>query len=159
VPIDPASLARGVRFVWPVAGAEITQTFGPSPYDFEPPAFGFPHFHTGIDLAAPMGTPVYAAAGGIVAVAAGSSVGYGNHIIIAHDVNTMTLYGHLQAMAVQPGQTVRQGQLIGLMGSTGNSTGPHLHFEARVNNHATDPAPFLPIVAPGAKGPPAVVTG
>ena len=156
IPPDPGLPGTVVRFIWPAPGAEITQPFGPSPYAFEPPAFGFPHFHTGIDLAAPLGTPIYAAGDGVVVAASSSDVGYGNHIIIACDTETLTLYGHLESMGVQPGQTVHQGQLIGLMGSTGNSTGPHLHFEVRVNNVPVNPVPFLPQLPPGATGPPAL---
>jgi len=145
-----------VRFIWPVPGSTITQLFGPSTYDFEPPYAGYPHFHTGIDLAAPLGTPVYAAADGIVVAATQSDVGYGNHIIIAHDSHTLTLYGHLEVMGVKPGDTVRQGQLIGLLGSTGNSTGPHTHFEVRIDSQPIDPGMFLPSLPAGATGPPNV---
>jgi murein DD-endopeptidase MepM/ murein hydrolase activator NlpD len=153
--IDPAHPAS-VRFIWPVPGSAITQLFGPSPYDFEPPYQGFPHFHTGVDLAAPMGTPVYAAGDGVVVAATPSDVGYGNHIIIAHDGHTLTLYGHLSVMGVKVGDTVKQGQLIGLVGSSGNSTGPHTHFEVRVDGNPVDPGLFLPALPPGASGPPAL---
>ncbi|HXA29525.1 MAG TPA: M23 family metallopeptidase [Candidatus Angelobacter sp.] len=155
--IDPGHPA-GVRFVWPVPGSTTSQLYGPSPYDFEPPYQGFPHFHTGIDLAAPMSTPIHAAGDGIVVAATASDVGYGNHIIIAHDGHTLTLYGHLQAMGVKVGDTVKQGQVIGLLGSTGNSTGPHTHFEVRVDGQPVDPGLFLPPLTPGAPGPPALPT-
>ena len=144
-----------VRFMWPVPGSTITQPFGPSAYDFEPPFGQYPHFHTGIDLAAPMDTPVYAAGDGVVVAATASDVGYGNHIIIAHDSHTLTLYGHLESMGVKPGDTVKKGQLIGLMGSTGNSTGPHTHFEVRIDDNPVDPALYMPALPPGAQGPPA----
>ena len=151
--VDP-SHPGGVRFVWPVPGSQISQLYGPSPYDFEPPFGAFPHFHTGIDLAAPIDTPVLAAGDGVVVAATTSDVGYGNHVIIAHDDHTLTLYGHLQAMAVHPGDTVKQGRVIGLMGSTGNSTGPHTHFEVRVDQQPVDPGLFMPPLPPGASGPP-----
>jgi murein DD-endopeptidase MepM/ murein hydrolase activator NlpD len=154
--IDPSHPA-GVRFVWPVPGSTISQLFGPSPYDFEPPFAGFPHFHTGIDMAAPMNSPLYAAGDGIVVAATPSDVGYGNHIIIAHDGHTLTLYGHLAMMGVKAGDTVKQGQVIGLVGSTGNSTGPHTHFEVRIDGQPVDPGLFLPPLAPGPAGPPALV--
>lgn len=143
----------GSQFVWPTHGAQISQGFGPSPYPFEPAYGGFPHFHTGIDMSAPTGTPILAAADGVVVAATSSDVGYGNHIIIAHVGQLMTLYGHLQVMLVKPGDSVKQGQMIGLMGSTGNSTGSHLHFEVRDNNNPVDPRPFLPALPPGATGP------
>lgn len=146
----------GVRFVWPAPGTQITQTFGPSVYPFEPPAFGFPHFHTGVDLAGPTGTPIYAAGDGVVVVADTSSIGYGNHLILAHDTLTLTLYGHLETMLVKPGDSVHAGQLIALMGSTGNSTGPHTHFEMRVSGQPVDPTPYLPPLPAGAVGPPAL---
>lgn len=148
------SASGGARFVWPAPGCVVTQPFGPSPYPFEPPAFGMPHFHTGLDCAAPVGTPVYAAASGVVAAAAVGSVGYGTHVVVAHDPHALTLYGHLEVLFVRAGDPVTQGQPIGLMGSTGNSTGPHLHFEVRVDDVPTNPAPLLPPLPPGASGPP-----
>lgn len=151
-PVTPTN--GSVRFVWPAPGSILTQGFGPSPYTFEPSFGPYPHFHTGLDLAKGLGAPVLAAADGVVVAADSSPVGYGNHIILAHGSATLTLYGHLQTMLVQPGAMVHQGQVIGLMGSTGNSTGPHLHFETRVNNQPVDPTPFLPPLAPGAQGPP-----
>ena len=129
--------------LWPAPGSQVSQLFGPSVNAFEPPAFGFAHFHTGIDMAAPTGTHIYAAAAGIVVSAAQGSTGYGNHIIIASDKHVLCLYGHLEVLLVKPGDTVTQGQLIGLMGSTGNSTGSHLHFEVRVDKTPIDPAPLL----------------
>ena len=150
-PVPPGQ----ARFIWPVPGSEITQYWGPCGYPFEPSWFGYPHFHTGVDLAAPMGHPVYAAADGVVVAASRSDQGYGNHVIIAHDSHTFTLYGHLESFAVHPGDTVHQGQLIGMLGSTGNSTGPHTHFEVRVDHNPVDPAPYLPPLPDGTKGPPA----
>ena len=131
----------------------IAQPFGPSPYPFEPAFGGYPHFHTGIDLAGPFGTPIVAAADGVVAAADVSTVGYGNHVIIAHAGGLLTLYGHLEAMLVKPGDVVKAGQPIGLLGSTGNSTGPHCHFEVRVNGTPVDPRPFLPALPINATGP------
>jgi murein DD-endopeptidase MepM/ murein hydrolase activator NlpD len=103
-----------------------------------------------------MGTPIYAAGAGIVATASPGNTGYGNHIVIALDGHMLTLYGHLEAMLVKPGDSVAKGQLIGLMGSTGNSTGPHLHFEVRIENVPVNPMPLLPPLPPGASGPPAL---
>jgi murein DD-endopeptidase MepM/ murein hydrolase activator NlpD len=138
----------GKPLMWPAVGVQISQGFGPSTYTFEPPAFGFAHFHTGIDMAAPTGTPIHAAAAGIVASASPGATGYGNHIIVASDKHVMSLYGHLETMLVKPGDAVAQGQVIGLMGSTGNSTGSHLHFEVRIDNTPVDPAPLLGPVPP-----------
>jgi murein DD-endopeptidase MepM/ murein hydrolase activator NlpD len=142
------------RFIWPVAGSVISQYWGPCSYPFEPPFFGYPHFHTGIDLAAPLGHPVRAAADGVVVAASVSTEGYGDHVVIAHDEHTFTLYGHLESFAVHPCDRVHQGDLIGLLGSTGNSTGPHTHFEVRIDGTPADPGPLLPPLPDGAAGPP-----
>ena len=133
----------GLVLSWPVAGARITQPFGPSAFVLEPPLGADAHFHTGIDLAAPFGTKVTAAADGIVVAVANTSVGYGNYVIVAHGGGIMTLYGHLLETDVQVGDSVHRGQRLGLEGSTGYSTGPHLHFELRVNDQVTDPMPYL----------------
>jgi murein DD-endopeptidase MepM/ murein hydrolase activator NlpD len=122
----------------------LTQQFGPSPYAFEPAYGGYPHFHTGVDLAAAKDTPVVAAASGVIAVVGSDPWGYGNYVVIAHGGGMTTLYGHLDMALVQPGQQVGAGTLIGLLGSTGNSTGPHVHFELRLGNVPEDPLPFLP---------------
>jgi murein DD-endopeptidase MepM/ murein hydrolase activator NlpD len=141
------------QFIWPAVHTVISQGFGPTALTFEPAFNGFPHFHTGVDLAGSMDTPVVAAADGVVVAATPGTTGYGNHIIIDHGNGVLTLYGHLDHLVATVGQTVHQGQLIGLLGSSGNSTGPHLHFEVRVQNQPVDPIPFLPPLPPGAAGP------
>ena len=138
------------RFIWPEPQSQISQPFGPSTFWFEPPYGGYPHFHTGIDLVEPFGSPVYAADDGIVALVGSSSRGYGNYVVIAHAGGLDTLYGHLSTALVNVGQTVTQGTVVGLEGSTGNSTGAHLHFELRINQKPVNPAPYLP---PGAPSP------
>ena len=138
------------RFIWPEPHAQISQPFGPSQYWFEPAYGSYPHFHTGIDLVEPFGSPVYAADDGIVALVGSSTSGYGNYVVIAHSGGLDTLYGHLSAALVKAGQQVVQGQPIGLEGSTGNSTGPHVHFELRINQVPINPSPYLP---PGAPSP------
>jgi murein DD-endopeptidase MepM/ murein hydrolase activator NlpD len=138
------------RFIWPEPQAQISQPFGPSTFWFEPPYGGYPHFHTGIDLVEPFGSPVYAADDGIVALVGNTSSGYGNYVVIAHAGGLDTLYGHLSTSLVRVGQAVTQGTVVGLEGSTGNSTGPHLHFELRINQTPVNPAPYLP---PGAPSP------
>jgi len=148
----PASAGHSTksRFIWPEPHAVISQGFGPSKLVLEPPYGGYPHFHTGIDLVEPFGSPVYAADDGVVALVGVSSQGYGRYIVIAHSGGLDTLYGHLSASLVKVGQVVAQGQTIGLEGSTGNSTGPHLHFELRIKQQPIDPTPYLP---PGAPSP------
>jgi murein DD-endopeptidase MepM/ murein hydrolase activator NlpD len=124
-------------FSWPVTGT-ITSPFGWRSNPFG----GAPDFHPGLDIAAPTGTTVTAAAGGTVIMAQWYG-GYGNYISIDHGGGYSTGYGHLSAIYVANGQTVSRGQAIGAVGSTGASTGPHLHFEVRINGKAVDPAPRL----------------
>jgi len=138
------------RFIWPEPKAQISQGFGPSKLVLEPPYGGYPHFHTGIDLVEPFGSPIFAADDGIVALVGSSTQGYGRYVVIAHSGGLDTLYGHLSASLVHVGQVVVQGQTIGLEGSTGNSTGPHLHFELRIKQQPIDPTPYLPPGAPSA---------
>jgi murein DD-endopeptidase MepM/ murein hydrolase activator NlpD len=136
---------KGLHLSWPMVSFQITQPFGPTSLLLEPPYGPYPHFHTGIDMAAPLGTSVTAAADGVVVAVGHSGVGYGNYVVIAHGSGVETLYGHLLATTVSTGQVVVRGQQVGLEGSTGFSTGPHLHFELRVNGAVLDPMPYLPI--------------
>ena len=150
---DPILTATG-KLLDPVPHATITQGFGPTPFTFEAGYAGYPHFHTGIDLAVPLGTPVFAAADGVVVLArpmtdaSGALVGYGNYVVIQHTAGLKTLYGHLLAIGVKEGDVVRRGQLVGLVGSTGNSTGPHTHFEVRIDNSPIDPMQLLAQATP-----------
>lgn len=131
------------KFTNPLPGAVRTQGFGPTDLVFEPPYGGFPHFHTGIDVSTTEGTPVLAAAAGVVVLAGFNAGGYGNYIVIAHGGGLDTLYGHLDSIAVKQGQSVSIGQPIGTEGSTGNSTGAHLHFEVRLNGQPVNPDTYL----------------
>lgn len=133
----------GLILSWPMAGARVTQLFGPSDLLLEPPLGPYPHFHAGVDMAAPFGTTVMAAADGVVVAVGHSGVGYGNYVVIAHGAGIMTLYGHLLETDVVVGNAVLRGQRIGLEGSTGWSTGPHVHFELRINDAVVDPMPYL----------------
>jgi murein DD-endopeptidase MepM/ murein hydrolase activator NlpD len=103
------------------------------------PILGYRRFHCGIDIGAGHGAPVYAAAEGEI-FEAGFYRGYGRCIIILHGGGISTLYGHLSATLVRPGQRVKRGQLIGRVGSTGLATGPHLHFEVRREGVPVNPA-------------------
>jgi murein DD-endopeptidase MepM/ murein hydrolase activator NlpD len=149
IPASPGHSTK-YRFIWPEPQAQISQGFGPSSCGCEPPYGAYPHFHTGIDLVEPFGSPVFAADDGVVALVGATSSGYGYYVVIAHSGGLDTLYGHLSTALVKVGQSVVQGQPVGLEGSTGNSTGPHLHFELRINQRAVDPAPYLP---PGVPSP------
>ncbi len=99
--------------------------------------------HGGIDLAGPIGTPIYATADGIVGRSEWNSGGYGNLVEINHGQGIQTRYGHLSRLIARPGQRVRRGDLVGLMGSTGRSTGSHLHYEVRIDGRAVNPIPFM----------------
>ena len=121
------------RFIWPLHG-RITSYFGRRNL-----GMGTSNFHKGIDIAAPLGTPVRASRSGVVIHAGWSRQGYGNLVKIRHNDGTETRYAHFSKVKVVVGQQVRQGDVVGLIGSTGLSTGPHLHFEIRERGRATDP--------------------
>lgn len=128
----------------PFAGTpNITQPYGPTSYAAEPAYKGYSHFHTGIDFALPTGTPIDAAGSGKVVAAGWDSTGYGNRVLIDHGNGQYTLYGHLDQVTCRPGDWVQSGSQIGLSGSTGNSSGPHLHFGVEINGEWVDPAPYL----------------
>jgi len=148
-PLDTAALLRaaldGISHgdgIWtkPLDGAVVSQPFGCTPYVMEPADRGCPsgHIHTGIDLAAPLGTPVHAALDGIAQVVT-SETGFGLHVVLDDGDGLTTLYGHLSTVAIHDGDEVLAGDVIGEVGSTGNSTGPHLHFEVRRDGIPEDP--------------------
>ena len=137
-PGESTASVTGGFFKSPIPGAPITQRFGPNVDPFT----GMPGFHPGIDFGAKTGVPIRAAGDGIV-VFAGEESGYGNYTCINHGHNVATCYAHQSAIVVKWGDTVKQGDVIGLVGSTGYSTGPHLHFEVRVNGTPVDPMPWL----------------
>jgi murein DD-endopeptidase MepM/ murein hydrolase activator NlpD len=126
---------RREGFSMPVSGARMTSNFGMRFH----PILGFSRMHQGVDLAAPYGTPIVAASDGVVRFA-GWHGGHGNFVQIAHAGGMGTGYGHMSRYVVRPGQSVRQGQLIGYVGSTGLSTGPHCHFEVYRGGQPINPA-------------------
>lgn len=136
---------KGLSLSWPMVTFSITQPFGPTSLGLEPPLGPYKHFHTGVDIAAPLGTPVMAAADGLVVAVGHGSSGYGNFVVVAHGGGVETLYGHLLQANVKVGDRVVRGEVIGLEGSTGFSTGPHVHFELRLNDQVIDPMPYLPV--------------
>lgn len=123
--------------LWPIEG-RVASSFG----EREDPLNGEGAFHPGIDIDAPYGTPVHAAADGDV-IHAGMVNGYGREIMLDHGHDLSTLYGHLSAIAVVPGQHVVRGQIIGYVGESGRATGPHLHYEVRVHNVPVNPHKYL----------------
>ena len=123
--------------IWPVSGS-VTSEFGWRVH----PITGTQKFHSGVDIGADYGVPIHAAQSGTVEYAGWVS-GYGNTVIINHGGGITTLYGHNQSLAVSAGQSVSQGQVISYCGSTGNSTGPHCHFEVRQNGEPVSPYSYL----------------
>lgn len=119
---------------WPLGAGIVSSEFGRR----------WHKAHEGLDIAADAGEPVYASAAGKVLYADSRMRGYGNVVIIRHDSQMTTLYAHNQTLKVRLGETVEQGQVIALLGSTGHSTGPHVHFEMRRSNVSLDPRGLLP---------------
>ncbi|HEX3623278.1 MAG TPA: peptidoglycan DD-metalloendopeptidase family protein [Acidimicrobiales bacterium] len=135
---DAASAPSGGKsstsgVAWPAAGT-VTSGFG----------YRWGALHAGLDIANSVGTPIKAAKAGTVIVAGWNDGGYGNWVIIDHGGGFSTLYGHMSKVRTSAGRSVKQGELIGDMGSTGNSTGPHVHFETRVGGTPQDPTRYLP---------------
>lgn len=135
-PVPVTSISVPSRM--PLEGASLTSGFGMRTH----PVLGGRRAHSGIDLAAPTGTPVYATADGVVSRADWFS-SYGLFISVEHGASTQTRYAHLSRLAIAAGDTVKKGDLIGYVGSTGRSTGPHLHYEVRVDGLAVNPIPYM----------------
>lgn len=134
--------AAAAREQWPLRGP-ITQPYGCTGFELERPATDCPGgFHTGLDIGLPEGTPIRAAGAGL-AYPFQDGDRYGNHVLIQEAGGLATLYGHMVRTGVPWGQRVRAGDVIGWVGSTGNSTGPHLHFEVRYAGVPVDPGPYL----------------
>ena len=132
------SASISVPSIMPLQDARLTSGFGMRTH----PVLGGRRSHKGIDLAAPTGTPIYATADGIVERAERFS-SYGLFIEIEHGAELETRYAHMSRLAVSAGQRVKKGDLIGYVGSTGRSTGPHLHYEVRISGVAVNPIPFM----------------
>lgn len=107
------------------------------------PVYGTPKMHKGLDFTAPQGTPIYATGDGRVEVAGYDQSGYGNHVIINNGYGYETLFGHMVRVKVRPGEKVKRGEVIGWVGSTGKSTGPHCHYEVHINGREVDPVYFF----------------
>lgn len=134
----PSTQVASGMFIWPTTSYTVTSPWGYRTH----PIFGTQKFHSGIDIGAGSGQPIYAAASGTV-VTASPSDSYGNYVMIDHGNGYYTLYAHQTRYIVSVGQSVSQGEVIGYVGSTGWSTGPHLHFEVRVNGSTADPQSFF----------------
>lgn len=127
----------GGGMIWPISGP-ITSEFGWRTH----PIFGSARFHSGLDIGGDYGMPIHAAASGVV-IESGWIGGYGNTVMIEHGSGIVTLYGHNETLLVGVGQSVNQGDVIAYCGSTGNSTGPHCHFEVRLNGEPVSPWDYL----------------
>ncbi|MBE6915907.1 MAG: hypothetical protein E7471_04660 [Ruminococcaceae bacterium] len=134
-----SSTYTSIKFTWPTPGySRITSPYGTR----MDPIFKTKKMHTGVDIGAPMGASIVAAAAGKVVVAGWSSKGYGNYVVIQHEGSFSTLYAHMSKILVKKGQTVSKGTAIGKVGSTGYSTGPHLHFEVLINGDDVNPMKY-----------------
>ncbi len=134
---DQRVLLASTPSIWPVRGY-LSATFG----NRMDPFTGQRDFHPGLDISTPMGTPVHAPAEGVV-ISCGAKGGYGNTVVIDHGNGIVTRYGHLASYSVKPGQRIRRGDAIGAVGSTGRSTGPHLHYEVWIRDQAQNPTHYI----------------
>ena len=134
----PAATSVSVPSRMPLDNTKLTSDYGMRTH----PVLGGRRNHKGVDLAAPVGTPIYATADGYVSKAEWFS-SYGKYVSIEHGANLQTRFAHMSRIAVDAGTRVKKGQLIGYVGSTGRSTGPHLHYEVRIDGKAVNPVPYM----------------
>lgn len=128
--------------IQPVSNKDLSRIASGFGYRIDP-IYKTVKMHAGLDFTAPQGTPIYATADGVVKVAGRSDGGYGNHVVINHGYGYETLYGHMYRIKARTGQRVKRGDLIGYVGSTGKSTGPHCHYEVHKNGQKLDPVYFF----------------
>ena len=128
--------------IQPVSNQDLNRIASGFGYRIDP-VYKTVKMHAGLDFAAPQGTPIYATANGTVTTAGNKGNGYGNHVIINHGYGYETLYGHMVKVKSNPGQKVTRGEVIGWVGSTGKSTGPHCHYEVHKNKNKIDPVYFF----------------
>jgi len=135
------NLLSDIPTLWPLKGVQgyVTNLFGPSIHPFT----GQWYLHKGLDLAYGYGVPIVASANGKVQEVDHEEMGFGNYVVIRHKYGFYTKYAHMQRMYVKPGQEVSQGDVIGTMGNTGLSTGPHLHYEVRIGAQVVDPVKYI----------------
>ena len=128
--------------IQPVSNKDLSRIASGFGYRIDP-IYKSVKLHAGLDFAAPKGTPIYATANGRVTIAGNTGDGYGNHVVINHGYGYETLYGHMVKVKVRPGELVKRGEVIGWVGSTGKSTGPHCHYEVHKNGQKIDPVYFF----------------
>ena len=139
---DKEKLLASTPAIQPVSNKDLNRVASGFGYRIDP-VYKTVKFHAGLDFSAPQGTPIYATADGRVTTAGNKSNGYGNHVIINHGFGYETLYGHMVRVKVRNGQMVKRGEVIGWVGSTGKSTGPHLHYEVHKGGRNIDPIYFF----------------
>jgi murein DD-endopeptidase MepM/ murein hydrolase activator NlpD len=139
---DKETLLASTPAIQPVSNSDLKRVASGFGYRIDP-VYKTVKLHNGLDFAAPQGTPIYATANGTIRVAANTGTGYGNHVVINHGYGYETLYGHMFRIKVKVGQKVKRGEIIGWVGSTGKSTGPHCHYEVNKNGRHLDPVYFF----------------
>ena len=139
---NKANLLACTPAIQPVSNKDLSRIASGFGYRVDP-VYKTVKMHAGLDFAAPQGTPIYATANGTVSVAGNTANGYGNHVVINHGYGYETLYGHMVRVKVHSGQKVTRGEIIGWVGSTGKSTGPHCHYEVHKNGQHIDPVYFF----------------
>lgn len=135
-------LLAAIPAIQPVSNKDLTRIASGFGYRIDP-VYKVTKLHAGLDFASPIGTPIYATANGVVTEANFNEGGYGNHVVINHGYGYETLYGHMVRMKARVGQKVKRGEVIGYVGSTGKSTGPHCHYEVHKNGTPVDPVYFF----------------
>jgi murein DD-endopeptidase MepM/ murein hydrolase activator NlpD len=135
-------LLAGTPAIQPVSNKDLSRIASGFGYRIDP-IYKTPKLHAGLDFAAPIGTPIYATADGVVKVAGNTNNGYGIHVVIDHGYGYETLYGHMVRTRAHVGEHVKRGEVIGYVGSTGKSTGPHCHYEVHKNGTKLDPVYFF----------------
>jgi murein DD-endopeptidase MepM/ murein hydrolase activator NlpD len=135
-------LLRAIPAIQPVSNKNLNRIGGSFGYRIDPVYKDF-RFHQGLDFTAPSGTPIYATADGVVQIAGFSTDGYGNKVVINHGFGYQTLYGHMFRVKAKAGQTVKRGEVIGYIGNTGKSTGPHCHYEVIKRGIKVDPVYYF----------------
>lgn len=128
--------------IQPVSNSDLKRVASGFGYRIDP-IYKTPRFHAGLDFTAPQGTPIYATANGVAKIAGNTGNGYGNYVVINHGYGYETVYGHMLKVKVHAGERIKRGEVIGYVGSTGKSTGPHCHYEVHKNGQRIDPVYFF----------------
>ena len=139
---NKAKLLAAIPAIQPVSNKDLSRIASGFGYRVDP-VYKVTKFHAGLDFTAPQGTPIYATADGVVKEAGFDNGGYGNHVVINHGYGYETLYGHMYRIKTRRGQSVKRGEVIGYVGSTGKSTGPHCHYEVHKSGTPVDPVYFF----------------